>query len=334
MADPSPPHVHLKRFSGLPNENWPEFEGLLRASIAVSRIPEANHQRARYLHLHLAGNALNYYLRLAENTRNDLDDSLEQLRNRYAGADQRRNFELDLQSRKFDPVKEQPDDFLTDLQRLANFAIVDDPAAHIDRTDERTRRTREQFIQGMPFKYKKLLLKENDNITVNELCAIIKRRVRIDQINPEPQYTTVFNTLNASGNPAVAQAIESIMAAGIASMQVAQPPHQRVESTQYPSYRRGNNYRGYNHNRQTYQYNGNQNGRGYSNNYNSRGRNRGSFQRGRGNYSRGRSNFQRNDRSNGRTERSPTPMRTFCRTCASNEHTARDCPERQPAYRD
>ena len=74
MADPSPPHVHLKRFSGLPNENWPEFEGLLRASIAVSRIPEANHQRARYLHLHLAGNALNYYLRLTENTGNDLDD--------------------------------------------------------------------------------------------------------------------------------------------------------------------------------------------------------------------------------------------------------------------
>ena len=39
----------------------------------------------------------------------------------YATAtqvDQRRNFELDLQSRKFDPVKEQPDDFLTDLHRL------------------------------------------------------------------------------------------------------------------------------------------------------------------------------------------------------------------------
>ena len=50
----------------------------------------------------LAGNALNYYLRLAKNTRNDLDDSLEQLRNRYAGADQRRNFELDLQLTKFE----------------------------------------------------------------------------------------------------------------------------------------------------------------------------------------------------------------------------------------
>ena len=207
-----------------------------------------HHQRARYLHLHLAGNALNYYFRLAENTRNDLDDSLEQPRNRYAGADQRRNFELVLQSIKLDPVKEQPDDFLTDLQRLANLATVDDPAAHIDRTDGRTRRIREQFIQGMPFKYKKVLLKKNDNVTVNELCAIIKRRVRIDQINPESQYTTAFKTLNASGNPAVAQAIESIMAAGIASLQVAQPSHRRVESNQYSSYRRVNNYRGYNYN--------------------------------------------------------------------------------------
>ena len=144
-------------------------------------------------------------------------------------------------------MKEQPDDFLTDLQRVANLAIVDHPAAHIDHTDERSRRIREQFIQGMPFKYEKGLLKENYNITVNELCAIIKRRVRIDQINPEPQYTTAFNTLNASRNHAVARAIESIMAAGLASLQVAQPPHQRVESNQYPSYRRGNNYRGYNY---------------------------------------------------------------------------------------
>ena len=67
MADVSPPHVYPKRL-GLQNENWPNSEGLLRASIAVSRIPEANHRRARYLHLHLTGNALNYYLRLHENT--------------------------------------------------------------------------------------------------------------------------------------------------------------------------------------------------------------------------------------------------------------------------
>ena len=102
----------------------------MRASNAVSKTPEANHQRARYLHLHSAGNALNYYLRPKESTRNDPDDSPEQLRNRCAGADQRRNFKLDLQSRTFDPVKELPDDFPT------NLAIVDDHGAHIDRTDE------------------------------------------------------------------------------------------------------------------------------------------------------------------------------------------------------
>ena len=94
----------------------------------------------------------------------------------------------------------------------------------------------------MPFKYKKVLLKENDNITVNELCAIIKRQFRIDQIISEPQYTTAFNTLNASRNPTVAQAIESIMLAVISSTQVAQSPHHRVESTQYPNRLKEYNY--------------------------------------------------------------------------------------------
>ena len=66
--------------------------------------------------------------------RNDPDNSLQELCNHYAGADPRRNFELDLQSRKFDPKKEQQDDFLTYLQRLAILAIVDDDDAGLDRT--------------------------------------------------------------------------------------------------------------------------------------------------------------------------------------------------------
>ena len=140
MAELSPPHVHLGRFPGLTNKNWDQSEGLLRDSIAVSRIP----------------------------ARNDLDNSLRELRNRYAGADQR-NFELDLQSRKFDPIKEQqqPEDFPTDIQRLANLVKVDDDDAGIDCRDERKRGTREQFIQGIPFRFKKVLLKENVNIVVN-----------------------------------------------------------------------------------------------------------------------------------------------------------------------
>ena len=85
----------------------------------------------------------------------------------------------------------------------------------------------------MPFKYKKGLLKENGNITVNKLCAIIKRRVRIDQIKPEPQYTTALNTLNSSGNPALAQVIEteSIMAAVIGSMKLQRLQLQQTNIT-------------------------------------------------------------------------------------------------------
>ena len=156
-----------------------------------------NYQRAGYLLLHLADNALNYYLRLSESTRNDLDGSLDQLRNRCAGADQRSNFELDLPSRKFDPVKEQPGVFLTHLHSLANQTIFDYHAAHKDRTDERTRTKSEQFIQGMPCEYKKVLLKESDDLTVKELYAIFKTQIRIDQ--------TAFNTLISSCIPELAK---------------------------------------------------------------------------------------------------------------------------------
>ena len=41
-----------------------------RTSIAVSRTPAAHHQRSRDLHLHLDGNAINFYLRLSKAPRN------------------------------------------------------------------------------------------------------------------------------------------------------------------------------------------------------------------------------------------------------------------------
>ena len=104
----------------------------MRKSIAVARIPADHNHQARYLHSHLDGNALNYYLSLPENRRNAMDDKLEQLGILYSGPDQRPNFELDLQSRKFEIVKEQSGDFLTDLQRLANLANVDDAGAVIE----------------------------------------------------------------------------------------------------------------------------------------------------------------------------------------------------------
>ena len=81
-----------------------DFHRITRWKLGLIRRPalsqHRHHQRARYLHLHLDGKALNFYLELPEATRNDLHNSLQELRKRYAGADQRRNFELDIQSQK------------------------------------------------------------------------------------------------------------------------------------------------------------------------------------------------------------------------------------------
>ena len=77
----------------------------------------------------------------------------------------------------------------------------------------------------------------------------------------------------------MAQAIERIMGVGIATMKIAQPEHQRMESNQHVRKRRRNNYRDYNYNRQTSINIGIRRGLGYSNNNNSRRRDRKIFQR-------------------------------------------------------
>ena len=71
-------------------------------------------------------------------------------------------------------------------------------------------------------------------------CAQNKRRVRIDQIHPEPSHTTALNALNASRNPAVVQALENITTAGIASMQVLQSQNQKFPA--FSSQPNFNNY--------------------------------------------------------------------------------------------
>ena len=145
---------------GTPTENWNQFKSSFRASLAVARIPTADNQQCRYLHIHLWGTALSFYLGLTQAQQDDLEQSLRCLRNWYAGSVKRRSSEFELNNRKFEPAKEDADEYSTDLQRLAELSIVDVPAstavAAIDRSDDRNRKVREQFIQCMPFKYKKL----------------------------------------------------------------------------------------------------------------------------------------------------------------------------------
>ena len=213
MGDRPPlPHINLKSFTGSPKENFNQFEGLFRASLAVARIPEADNQRARYLYLHLSGNALNFYLSQPEATRDDVELALTALRERYAGLDKRATTDALLSNRKFDSETEEPDDFLTDLQRLAVVAIPDTAAAGgnpaVDRTDERTRRIRHQFIQGMPYKLKKVLLREPDGTNTDEMCRIVKLRIRAALSAPENDIRTAFNEVTTE--PSAQSVIEAL----------------------------------------------------------------------------------------------------------------------------
>ena len=281
------PHIHLKAFSGTPKENFAQFEGLFRASLAVARIPDANHQRARYLHLHLAGNALNFYLAQPEATRDDVDLALTALRDRYAGADKQATTDALLSNRKFDPQTEEPDDYLTDLQRLALVAIPDGVGPNVDRTDERTRRVRHQFIEGMPYKLKKVLLREPDGTNTDALCQIVKRRLRAAISAPDGELKTAFNEVAIEpSNNAVLEALTHLTSVTQALQLNQQEYDQQLANMAYnssyynQSYQPSNNYRGY----------GRGGPRGYQPGY-GRGGNR----------------------------------RLFCRNCGKNGHTQQNC---------
>ena len=79
------------------------------------------------------------------------------------------------------PTDESDQDFLTELQRLALAAYPDNqhrpaeggrPAvAAEDRANERTRRVREYFINGMPIKLRRFLLTQPEDTPVQDMCS-------------------------------------------------------------------------------------------------------------------------------------------------------------------
>ena len=56
-ANPQP-HIILNPFRGKTDENWPDFESLLRSLINVPNIPNAN--RPQFLQLHFLDQALQF----------------------------------------------------------------------------------------------------------------------------------------------------------------------------------------------------------------------------------------------------------------------------------
>ena len=193
------PFLKISSFTGNSQENFDEFESLLRAGITVGAVDQAN--QASFLKLNLSGGALRYYSSLPQATQNDLELSLTALRDRYNQTANQEFHRIRFHERKFDSAKESPEDYIVDLQNLAAKAFPNIPAAQgvggVNRADERTRRVKEAFIQGMPLKFKRKLLKEPPERTVDELGRVITKEMWILKTYPDDGYPGAFNQVRS-----------------------------------------------------------------------------------------------------------------------------------------
>ena len=192
--------VNLQPFKGTEKENLNEFLRQLESCIQVAAVP--NDDRHRYLHLHLKGGALTFFDQQEAAVRDYYDQAVAALRDRYQNDQRIQLQKLLFNSRKMNPSEESAQDFLTELQRLAleaypnvvaRAAAGGRPAvAAEDRAQERTRRVREAFINGMPIKLKRFLMTQPDETPIEELCAKASSRMIVDRLYPEDD-DTAFN---------------------------------------------------------------------------------------------------------------------------------------------
>ena len=180
-----------------------EFLRQLESCIQVAAIPDAD--RHRYLHLHLKGGALTFFDQQPAAVREDYDQAVAALQARYQNEQRIQLQKLLFNARKMKPAEESAQDFLTELQRLAleaypnvahRAAAGGRPAvAAEDRAQERTRRVREAFINGMPIKLKRFLMTQPDETTIEDLCAKASSRMIVDRLYPEDE-DTAFNEVS------------------------------------------------------------------------------------------------------------------------------------------
>ena len=158
----------------------------------------------------MTGGALAFFLEAPTADRDTFDKAIQALENRYSSANRIELFKLKFQERKFNLSRETPEDYLTDLTKLANLAFPNPTGG--DRSQERSRRIRDAFISGMPSQLRLKLLMEPDTKTVQELCTFVSKRLALKTILPDEEATsTAFNALsvNDSANP-MTEALNSI----------------------------------------------------------------------------------------------------------------------------
>ena len=189
------PFVNLQPFKGTENE----FLRQLESCTQVAGI--SNYQRHRYLHLHLKGGALTFFDQQEAAVRNDYDAAVAALRNHYQNDQRIQMQKILFNSRKMKVSDESPQDFLTELQRLALEAYPDiqaraagggRPAVNAEnRAHERTRRS-------MHIKMKRFLMTQPEDMAIDELCTKVSSRLIVDRLYPEDDDTAFKKVSNFS----------------------------------------------------------------------------------------------------------------------------------------
>ena len=177
--------------------------------MSLAQVP--NNAKLDYLKLHLTGGTLAFFLEIPTADRDTFDKAIQALENRYLSANRIELFKLKFQERKFNLSRETPEDYLTDLTRLANIAFANPTGGN--RSQERTRRIRDAFISGMPSQLRLKLLMEPDTKTVQELCTFVSKRLALKSILPDEEATsTALNTLSFNETNSMTEALNSIAA--------------------------------------------------------------------------------------------------------------------------
>ena len=361
MAAANPqPHITLNPFRGKSDENWPDFETLLRSLINVGNIAAGN--QPQFLQLHLLDQALQFFRTLPQATRDNFELSITALRNYYCNPNLRELHKLQLQNLMFDHKTGNPEDFLVQVQIKATQAYADPvfapipPAnppgdqAEIDRVaaaqaanqvilnnavNERNRRIKEIFTNAMPKFIKRKLLDQNGAATVQDLCTVARRQMVFFELCPSDDWSRdAINEVSSSLSENLVGALTKLtqqqeelkqqqtdLSNRISSLNDNQTTNQNYTRNNQQQYYRGNNR--------------------FKNPREFRGR--GHFNRGRGrfNNSRGYYGIHYNRYNNPQIQESSNNghiaqtgySKQICYTCGYPNHYARDCNQRKPANR-
>ncbi len=145
--------------------------------------------------------ALLYFDTLTQATRTNYGNAIQTLRDHYTNANQREIHAINFDARNYDEGKETPRDYVDAFRVLARKAF---PA------NEQDARIRDKFIKGMPSKWKKKLLGQAANQTVDDLVDFINRRLAIDKACPPDDNLNAFSELNMALQKQMTEALHEL----------------------------------------------------------------------------------------------------------------------------